>query len=89
MPAYLVAHLSRRDQQDQLDYAHLDEIIMQTASVTPISNKAKNRFANLMDRIEICIIEQHIGNKVFLTSLNGRNHFWVTIDNDPDWMVQF
>ena len=89
MPAYLVAHLSRRDQQDQLDYAHLDEIIMQTASVTPISNKAKNRFANLMDRIEICIIEQHKGNKVFLTSLNGLNHFWATVDNDPDWMVQF
>ena len=89
MPVHLVVHLSRRDQQDQLDYAHLDEIIMQTASVTPISNKAKNRFANLMNRIEICIIEQHTGNKVFLTSLNGRNHFWVTIDNDPDWMVSF
>lgn len=89
MPVHLVAHLSRRDQQDQLDYAHLVEIIMQTASVIPISNKAKNRFANLMNRIEICIIEQHTGNKVFLTSLNGRNHFWVTIDNDPDWMVSF
>ncbi len=89
MPVHLVAHLSRRDQQDQLDYAHLDEIIMQTASVTPISNKAKNRFANLMNRNEICIIEQHKGHKVFLTSLNGRNHFWAMVDNDPDWMVSF
>lgn len=62
---------------------------MQTASVTPISNKAKNRFANIMERNEICIIEQHKGNKVFLTSMNKRYHFWVTIDNDPDWMVSF
>ena len=61
---------------------------MKTASVTPISNKAKNRFANFMDRNEICIIEQHKGHKVFLTSLNRRNHFWATVDNDPDWMVQ-
>jgi hypothetical protein len=62
---------------------------MQTATVTPISKKAKNRFANLMGKIETCIIEQHTGHKVFLTSMNGRNHFWVTLDNDPDWMVQF
>ena len=62
---------------------------MQTASVTPISNKAKNRFSNIMNRNEICIIEQHKGNKVFLTSMNKRYYFWVTIDNDPDWMVSF
>lgn len=62
---------------------------MQTVSVTPISKKAKNRFANLMDRNEICFIEQHKDNKVFLTSLNGRNHFWAMLDNDPDWMLQF
>ena len=35
-----------------------------------------------------CIIEQHMGNRLFLTSLNGRNHFWVTLDKDADWMVQ-
>ena len=61
---------------------------METATVTPISKKAKNRFANLMDKIETCIIEQHVDNKVFLTSLNGRNHFWAMLDNDPDWMVE-
>ena len=62
---------------------------MKTASVTPISKKAKNRFANLMNKNEICIIEQHTNNKVFLTSLNGKNHFWVALDNDPDWMIDF
>lgn len=61
---------------------------METAFVTPISKKAKNRFANLMDSNDECIIEQHKGNKVFLTSINKRNHFWVALDNDPDWMVE-
>ncbi len=62
--------------------------IMKLATVTPISRKAKNRFANLMGSDAQCIIEQHIGNRVFLTSMNGRNHFWVTLDKDADWMVQ-
>ena len=61
---------------------------MKTVSVTPISKKAKNRFANLMNRCETCIIEQHQGNKLFLTSLNEKYHFWVTLDKDPDWMIQ-
>jgi len=61
---------------------------MNTATVTPISRKAKNRFANLMNSVEICIIEQHKGNRVFLISENGKNHFWVMLDKDPDWMVE-
>jgi hypothetical protein len=61
---------------------------MSAATVTPISRKAKNRFANLMQCDGTCIIEQHIGDRVFLTSANGHNHFWVTLDTDADWMVQ-
>ena len=61
---------------------------METAIVTPISRKAKNRFANLMSNNAQCTIEQHKGNKVFLTSENGKNHFWVMLDKDPDWMVE-
>ena len=61
---------------------------MNTALVTPISRKAKNRFANLMGNSGQCIIEQHKGNKVLLTSENGENHFWVMLDKDPDWMVE-
>jgi hypothetical protein len=62
---------------------------METAFVIPKSKKAKNRFANLMDSIDECLIEQHKDNKVFLTSVNGKNHFWVNIDNDPDWDLDF
>lgn len=62
---------------------------MQTAFVTPISKKAKNRFANLMDGNDQCIVEQNTGRSVFLTSMNKRNHFWVALDNDAHWMVSF
>ena len=61
---------------------------MSTITVQPISKKAKNRFANLMGGNEICIIEQNKDHKVFLTSMNGKNHFWAMLDNDPDWVVE-
>jgi hypothetical protein len=61
---------------------------METAFVIPKSKKAKNRFANLMDNDDMCIIEQHIGNRLFLTSSNGRNHFWVSLIGDTDWQVE-
>lgn len=63
--------------------------MFETAFVTPKSKKAKNRFANLMDQIDECFVEQRKDGKVFLTSVNGKNHFWVSINNDPDWIVEF
>jgi hypothetical protein len=60
-----------------------------TAFVAPKSKKAKNRFANLMDSNEECIIEQIKGNRAFLRSSNGRNFFWVDLTNDKDWEVDF
>jgi len=60
-----------------------------TAFVTPKSKKAKNRFANLMDSNPECIVEQSKDNRFFLRSTNGRNFFWVSIQNDPDWDVDF
>jgi hypothetical protein len=62
---------------------------METAFVTPKSRKARNRFANLMNHDDMCIIEQQAGTRVFLTSSNGRNHFWVNTINDPDWEIDF
>lgn len=62
---------------------------MQTAFVTPKSKKAKNRFANLMDSIDEVIVEQDKISKVFVTSVNRKNHFWVNLNNDPDWDIEF
>lgn len=61
---------------------------MQTAAVTPISRKAKNRFSNLMGSDAHVIIEQHTGNRVFVASMNRKYFFWATLDNDPDWVVE-
>jgi hypothetical protein len=60
-----------------------------TAFVTPKSKKAKNRFSNLMESNPECIIEQDKGDRVFLTSANNKNHFWVSLNNDKDWEVEF
>jgi hypothetical protein len=60
---------------------------MSTISVQPISKKAKNRFANLMDGNETCIIEQRKDGMMFLASANHKHFFWMQVDNDPHWML--
>lgn len=60
---------------------------METAFVTPKSKKAKNRFANLMDSDDKVFVEQNKGDKVFVTSLNRKNHFWVNLNHDSDWEI--
>ena len=62
---------------------------MKTTTVTPKSKKAKNRLANMMNNDAQCIIEQQKDGKVFLASMNNRYFFWVSLDNDPDWMLNF
>lgn len=62
---------------------------METVFVTPISNKAKNRFSNMMEGNDECIVEQNTGRSVFLTSMNLKYHFWVALENDSNWKVEF
>ncbi len=45
--------------------------------VKPLSSKAKNRFANIMDNNPFCIVEQTTDGEVFLRSENGKYFFWV------------
>lgn len=61
---------------------------MDRVLVQPISKKAKNRFANLMGSDGTCVVEQMRDGMMFLTSRNGKNHFWIQVDNDPHWVVQ-
>ena len=63
--------------------------MLDLAFVVPKSKKAKNRFANLMNSNPECIVEQINNNRVFLRSANGRNFFWVNVQNDTDWAVDF
>ena len=34
------------------------------------------------------IIEQHIGDRVFVASMNRKYFFWATLDTDAHWMVE-
>jgi len=56
-------------------------------TVQPKSSKAKNRFANLMDSLHSCKVEQEDQEKWFLSSISGRYHFWMSKENDPNWEV--
>ena len=55
--------------------------------VSPLSSKAKNRFANLMSCDPICVVEQIKENKMFLRSANNRYHFWVDPSSGEDWII--
>ena len=56
-------------------------------NVEPISSKAKNRFANMMDRLHGCHVEQETEDKLFLASINRRYFFWIYKTNDPNWKI--
>ena len=45
--------------------------------VKPKTSKAKNRFANMMDNLHSCKVEQRKDGQVFLASISGRYFFWM------------
>ncbi len=51
---------------------------MRTVKVKPISSKAKNRFANLMENNPVCFVEQDTGSELFLASENRKYFMWVS-----------
>lgn len=56
--------------------------------VTPISSKAKNRFANQMERFHSCLVEQEKDNMLFLASLNRQYFFWVPKTGNEHWRIE-
>jgi hypothetical protein len=57
-----------------------------TVTVEPISNKARNRLANLMEGDPVCIVEQDIKGDLFLAASNHKHFFWVS-KNDAHWKI--
>jgi hypothetical protein len=53
-------------------------VTQRTVAVRPVSTKAKNRFANIMDSNPVCTVEQDTGEELFLVSENRRYSFWVS-----------
>jgi len=56
-------------------------------NVEPISNRARNRFANIMDNLHGCHVEQETDKSLFLASINKCYFFWVDKNNDANWRI--
>ena len=56
--------------------------------VKPKTSKAKNRFANMMDSLHSCRIENRRDGQIFLASISGRYFFWINENNeDTHWEI--
>ena len=51
---------------------------MRKVIVKPKSSKAKNRFANVMDRNPVCTVVRDTGYELFLVSESGEYAMWVS-----------
>jgi hypothetical protein len=56
--------------------------------VSPLSSKAKNRFANQMEKFHSCLVEQETDDMLFLASLNKQYFFWVPKKGNEHWKVE-
>ena len=56
-------------------------------NVEPVSNKAKNRFANMMDNLHGCYVEQENDTQLFLASINKKYFFWMSKLDDQNWKI--
>ena len=56
-------------------------------SVNPKSSKAKNRFANVMDKLHTMEVEQENDTQFFVVSINRKYCFWLNKENDPHWEI--
>ena len=55
--------------------------------VKPKTSKAKNRFANMMNGLHSCRVENRKDGKVFLASISGNYFFWMNESADDHWEV--
>ena len=56
-------------------------------NVIPKSSKAKNRFANQMDKLHAMVVEQEKDGQFFLVSINRQYCFWVPKEGNEHWEV--
>lgn len=63
------------------------KIKKQMINVNPKSSKAKNRFANMMDRLHAMEVEQETDTQFFVVSINRQYCFWLNKVNDPHWEI--
>lgn len=56
-------------------------------NVIPKSSKAKNRFANQMDKLHAMVVEQEQDGKLFLVSINRQYCFWIPKEGNEHWEI--
>ena len=56
-------------------------------NVEPISAKAKNRFANIMDNLHGCVVEQEKDDLLFLASINRKYFMWLPKNGNEHWRI--
>jgi hypothetical protein len=65
---------------------------LKRVSVIPLSSKAKNRFANIMDNFHTCTVEQEKvidgSEHFFLVSMNRMYCFWVPKKGNEHWKIE-
>jgi hypothetical protein len=55
--------------------------------VKPKSSKAKNRFANQMNSLHSCRVEQRKDGQLFLASITGQYFFWIPESGNEHWEI--
>lgn len=65
----------------------MTKIKRKMVNVEPISNRARNRFANIMDNLHGCHVEQEKGDMMFLASLNKKYFMWLPKDGNEHWRI--
>ena len=70
----------------------MTETKQKRVSVVPLSSKAKNRFANIMDQFHMCTVEQEKVidgvDHFFLVSMNRLYCFWVPVKGNEHWKIE-
>lgn len=70
----------------------MTETKQKRVSVVPLSSKAKNRFANIMDQFHMCTVEQEKVidgvDHFFLVSMNRMYCFWVPKKGNEHWKIE-
>lgn len=56
-------------------------------SLTPISSKAKNRLANILNNNPLVIVEQVKGTRLFCVNADRSWCSWIDSINDPHWKI--
>jgi hypothetical protein len=66
----------------------LGKVKRKIVNVIPLSSKAKNRFANIMNSFHACEVEQETETMFFLASINRKYFFWIQKEGNEHWKVE-